>query len=102
MTDPIVRCVACDGYGWTDDEDGAADCGWCAGIGYVYRAASGIDRPIPAADLGALTAALEQLETERLRELGYTGGAKKPWEQLIRRNRGDHPANRKGTPLHDD
>lgn len=96
MTDPIIRCVECDGYGWIDDEDGStADCAWCAGIGYVYRAASGVDRPIPAADLAALTEALEQLEAERLRELGYTGGAKKPWEQQIRRDRNDGLANRR-------
>lgn len=83
----IVRCAACDGYGWTeDDEDGAAvECIWCAGVGYVMRGDDGIDRPIPAADLGRYTAQLEALERERLREMGYTGDAKHPNEQAIRK-----------------
>lgn len=88
--DTIIRCVACDGYGWVDDPDEpGADCTWCGGIGYVYRDERGIDRRIPAAELDGLTETLERLETERLRELGYSGGAKKPWQQQIRRERGD-------------
>ena len=84
----IVRCVSCEGYGWFEDEEGAAqDCEWCGGIGYVYRGADGLDSRIPPADLEAISTQLEQLEIERLRALGYTGEAKKPWEQKIRQNR---------------
>lgn len=98
MTDPVIRCVACDGYGWlaadsldTDDETdgGDVECAWCGGIGYVYRAEGGVDRRIPPADLDVLTAMLEALEVARLREMGYTGEAKQPWRQQIRRDRGD-------------
>ncbi|MGQ9910731.1 MAG: hypothetical protein ACUVS2_18045 [Candidatus Flexifilum sp.] len=90
MSAAIVRCVACDGYGWIDDPDSPEpECTWCGGIGYVYRDERGIDRRIPPADLAALSDTLERLETERLRELGYTGSARKPWEQAIRRARGD-------------
>jgi hypothetical protein len=85
----IVRCVSCDGYGWLDDEDGEVDCSWCGGVGYVYRDEQGVDHPIPAEDFEEVTATLEALETERLRELGYSGSAKKPWQQAIRRERGD-------------
>lgn len=82
----IVRCPSCDGYGWleADDDGPAGDCQWCAGAGYVYRDARGIDRPIPPADYPQAAEALERLEAERLREMGYSGGAKKPWEQAIR------------------
>jgi hypothetical protein len=82
---PIVRCPSCDGYGWLQDEPGepARDCDWCAGVGYVYRE-NGIDRVIPAADYVSVTDALEQLEMQRLREMGYSGQSKKPWEQTIR------------------
>lgn len=85
----IVRCAACDGYGWLeDDEDSAAnagECRWCGGIGYVYRDERGIDRRIPESDYVQHAATLEGLELERLREIGYTGEAKKPWEQEIRK-----------------
>jgi hypothetical protein len=85
----IVRCAACDGYGWLDDDEaGAADaseCQWCGGIGYVYRDERGIDRRIPESDYEQNAATLEALELERLREIGYTGEAKKPWEQEIRK-----------------
>jgi hypothetical protein len=81
----IVRCVSCEGYGWFEDDDGQAqDCDWCSGIGYVYRDADGLDKRIPPADYEKVSAQLEQLETQRLRDLGYTGEAKKPWEQKIR------------------
>jgi hypothetical protein len=88
MAETIVRCVSCDGYGWMDDDGEARDCDWCGGVGYVYRDASGADRPIPPADFGAVGERLEQLEVERLREMGYTGEAKKPWEQAIRKKDG--------------
>ncbi len=87
----IVRCPSCDGYGWIDDWlEGEQDCDWCRGIGYVYRDRANADRPIPTEDLEQLADTLEKLELERLRELGYTGSAKKPWEQAIRRQRGDN------------
>lgn len=90
MADLVTRCAACDGYGWIDDEDedeGGAEveCRWCAGIGYVYRDERGVSRRIPEADYAALADTLEQLEIERMREIGYTGAAKKPWEQAIRK-----------------
>ena len=84
----IVRCVSCDGYGWFEDDDGEAqDCDWCGGIGYVYRAADGLDSRIPPEDYEKVSAQLETLETQRLRDLGYTGEAKKPWEQKIRQRK---------------
>ena len=86
----IMRCVSCDGYGWLDDEElGEVDCDWCAGVGYVYRDAQSVDHRIPASDYADLTGTLEALETQRLREMGYTGSAKKPWQQEIRKERGD-------------
>jgi hypothetical protein len=86
----IVQCVSCEGFGWFEDEDGQAqDCDWCGGIGYTYRDANGVDRRIPVSDYESVAAQLEQLETERLRAMGYTGEAKKPWEQKIRQNRAD-------------
>lgn len=82
----IVRCVSCEGYGWFEEDDGtSADCDWCGGAGYVYRDDSGVDHKIPEADYGRVADVLEQLEIERLREMGYTGQPKKPWEQAIRR-----------------
>ena len=83
----IIRCASCDGFGWFDDEfDGeSADCEWCAGVGYVYRR-DGRDAAIPKADFAAVADALERLEHERLRELGYQGAAKKPWQQEIRKD----------------
>lgn len=86
----IVRCASCDGYGWFDDEDGGTqDCEWCGGIGYTYRDENGVDKHIPAADYASVAERLEQLERERLREMGYTGEAKKPWEQKIRQSRNE-------------
>jgi hypothetical protein len=86
----IVRCVSCDGYGWFEEYDtGVTDCDWCGGVGYVYRDAQGVDRKIPEADFGKAAAHLEQLEAARMREMGYSGEAKKPWEQAIRKNRDD-------------
>ena len=83
----IIRCASCDGFGWFDDEfDGeSADCDWCAGVGYVYRR-DGRDSAIPKADFAAVADELERLEHERLRELGYQGAAKKPWQQEIRKD----------------
>ncbi len=88
MTQTIIRCPSCDGYGWFDDDftGESDDCDWCEGVGYVYRDAHHVDRPIPAEDLRQddISAKLETLETERLRDIGYTGEAKKPWQQTIR------------------
>lgn len=83
----IVRCVSCDGYGWEiDDFSGdAVDCSWCGGTGYLYRDDQGIDRRIPEADYGRVQEQLEQLEQLRLREMGYSGTARHPDEQPIRR-----------------
>ncbi|MBC8099043.1 MAG: hypothetical protein H7Y11_06335 [Armatimonadetes bacterium] len=96
----IVRCVACDGYGWqSDDFTGeVGDCDWCDATGYVYRDADGVDHRIPAADYGHVAAILEGLETERLHEMGYTGGAVHPDEQAIRQ--GIDPTPQPPTPLH--
>ena len=84
MVETIIRCPSCDGYGWMDDDGEVRDCDWCGGVGYVYHE-DGADRPIPATDFAAVGARLEQLEVERLREMGYSGEAKKPWEQAIRK-----------------
>ena len=82
----IIRCASCDGFGWFEDETGVGvDCDWCAGAGYVYRDEAGRDLPIPQEAYPQVAAELEALEEERLRELGYQGGAKKPWQQQIRR-----------------
>jgi len=84
----IVICAACDGYGTVDDEtSGAIECHWCGGAGYVYRDANGVDHQIPDADYGKVADQLERLEADRLRNLGYTGSAKKPWEQDIRKGK---------------
>lgn len=85
----IVRCPSCDGYGWHDDDmfnEGSHECEWCAGVGYVYRDDNDVDRPIPEDDLKRddISQRLEVLETERMRDIGYTGSAKKPWQQDIR------------------
>ncbi len=84
----IVRCVSCDGYGWFEDDFSgeSTDCDWCRGVGYVYRDAASRDRPIPRADFSAVSAELEALELQRLRDLGYQGEAKKPWQQAIRKD----------------
>ena len=77
----LARCPSCDGYGWFAEEseqDRALDCAWCGGLGYVERDERGVDRPIPPAEYLQLAAALEQLDEERLRELGYSGEAKAP------------------------
>ncbi len=83
----IVQCVSCEGYGWFEDgfTGEAEDCDWCEGVGYVYRGADGIDHKIPPADYGTVADQLENLETKRMREMGYTGAAKKPWQQDIRK-----------------
>ncbi|RMF77530.1 MAG: hypothetical protein D6737_17460 [Chloroflexi bacterium] len=81
----IVRCISCDGYGWEDDEGDVRDCAWCDGTGYTYRDSDGIDHPIPAEDYGKIADELEQLEMQRMRELGYTGTAKNPEDQEIRK-----------------
>jgi len=85
----IVRCISCDGYGWFEDEftGEVEECDWCAGVGYVYRAADGTDRKIPLEDLRieSVSQQLEALEAKRMREMGYQGQARKPWEQAIRR-----------------
>lgn len=83
----IVRCVSCDGYGWFEEVDGTVDCDWCGGVGYVYRDENSTDRRIPEADFAIVAEHLEQLEAARMREIGYSGTAKKPWEQAIRQQR---------------
>jgi hypothetical protein len=86
----IVRCVSCDGYGWVEDDGGqAADCDWCAGVGYVYRDDAGIDHRIPESDYPSVAETLEHLEQERMRDLGYSGSPKHPREQGIRQRRED-------------
>lgn len=86
----IIRCPSCDGFAWIEDDDGqAVDCDWCGGAGYVYRDESSVDHVIPESDYGKVADVLEKLEIERLRELGYTGSAKKPWEQAIRKSKSD-------------
>ena len=85
----IVRCVSCDGYGWFDEFGEVGECDWCGGAGYVYRDASSVDHKIPESDYGRVADQLEKLETERMREIGYSGDAKKPWEQAIRQQKPD-------------
>lgn len=87
----IVRCASCEGYGWITDEFSGEieDCDWCHGTGYVYRDAAGIDHPIPAADYGKVADQLERLESERMRDLGYSGAAKHPKDQAIRHSDDD-------------
>ncbi len=84
----IIRCLSCDGFGWFEDDFGGESehCDWCAGVGYVYRDADGRDAQIPRADYATVADELERLELERLRELGYQGAARKPWQQAIRRD----------------
>ncbi len=85
----VVRCAACDGYGWIDDEEdgGEVECRWCGGIGYVYADDRGINHRIPESDYAAQAETLERLEIERMREIGYTGDAKKPWDQEVRKKK---------------
>jgi hypothetical protein len=82
----VAPCPSCEGYGWLEGATPSESetCEWCAGVGYVYRSASGIDSAIPRADFAAVAAAIEALEAERMRALGYTGAAKRPWEQDVR------------------
>ena len=84
----IVRCVSCEGFGWFEDDFSGEveDCDWCRGVGYVYRDASGKDVSIPATDFENVSEELERLETQRMREIGYQGEARKPWQQAIRKN----------------
>ena len=84
----IVRCVSCDGFGWFEDDFSGEveDCDWCVGVGYVYRDASGRDLRIKKSDYERTAAELERLEAERMRELGYSGRAKRPWRQAIRKD----------------
>lgn len=85
----IVRCISCDGFGWSEDEfsGDVEDCTWCGGVGYVYKDDAGVDHKIPTSDLSKadISARLEALDVERMREMGYQGDAKKPWEQNIRK-----------------
>jgi hypothetical protein len=85
----IIRCPSCEGYGWIEDDFSGEtdDCDWCDGIGYIYRDGEGRDQKIPHTDLqkAEISNKLEELETQRLREMGYSGEAKKPWEQDIRK-----------------
>lgn len=85
----IVRCISCNGFGWVNDDftNEVIDCDWCAGIGYVYRDADGVDSRIASDDLKKpeISQQLEALETERMHEMGYSGEAKKPWQQDIRK-----------------
>ncbi len=85
----IVRCVSCDGYGWLEEDGITEDCDWCGGIGYVYQDALGVDHRIADADDPVIAAKLEALEKQRMRELGYTGEAKHPAQQEIRRRKID-------------
>jgi hypothetical protein len=85
----IVLCVSCEGYGWFEEFDEVSDCDWCGGAGYVYRDANNVDHKIPEADYGKVADQLEKLEADRMREMGYTGDAKKPWEQAIRQQKSD-------------
>ncbi|MBK8027737.1 MAG: hypothetical protein IPK19_41740 [Chloroflexi bacterium] len=98
----IARCAVCDGYGWIeadpdaigdpDDESDGSECMWCGGIGYVFQNERGVSRRIPSDLLAIHSETLEQLELARLREIGYSGEAKKPWQQQIRIERGDRIA----------
>ena len=95
MTDPtqpardpkpaIVRCVSCDGFGWFEQGTQTTECDWCGGIGYVYRQPSGLDQRIPSHDYERIADQLETLEQQRLRELGYQGQARQPWQQAVRK-----------------
>ena len=85
----IVRCVSCDGYGWFKEISGGDEttegCDWCGGIGYVYRDEGGVDHRIPDSDYDGISAELERLEKERMRELGYSGDAVHPRDQKVRK-----------------
>lgn len=94
----IIRCLSCDGYGWYDDDltGETTDCTWCWGVGYVYEDENKVQKSIPGEDYGKVADQLEQLEQQRMRELGYKGEAKPPWEQDIRKGTrgGVHPDER--------
>lgn len=83
----IVECLSCEGFGWYDDDFSAqaVSCEWCDGSGYVYQAADGVQSRIPDEDYPAIADQLEALEQQRMRRMGYTGEAKPPWEQHVRR-----------------
>ncbi len=83
----IVRCISCDGYGWLEENGTVEECDWCGGIGYVYRDSQRVDHRIMDADNPEIAAKLEVLERQRMRELGYTGEAKHPDQQEIRRRK---------------
>lgn len=88
MAKQIIRCISCEGFGWFEDDFSGEveECDWCKGVGYVYRDEDNKDSPIPPADFEAVHDELEQLETDRMRDMGYQGQAKKPWQQTIRKD----------------
>ena len=88
----VKRCISCEGYGWFEDEftGETIDCDWCGGTGYVYRDENGVDHKIPEADYGKVSDLLENLETTRLHDMGYTGSAKHPDDQAIRQRDDDN------------
>ena len=47
----------------------------------MYQLENGAQQQIPNSDYGKVADQLELLEQERMRELGYKGAAKPPWEQ---------------------
>jgi hypothetical protein len=98
MSEQIVRCPSCAGYGWVEDEleGGVQDCDWCDATGYLYEDGKGIQRRIPHVDYGIVADQLEALEQQRMRELGYQGLPKPPWEQAVRTGTkgGQHPHQR--------
>ncbi len=83
----IVRCVSCDGYGWLEENGMVEECDWCGSIGYVFRDAQRIDHQITEPNDPVIAEKLESLERQRMRELGYTGEARHPAEQQIRRRK---------------
>ena len=83
----IVRCMSCDGYGWFEEDGITEDCDWCGGIGYVYRDPARVDHQIPKADYDKVASVIDDLETQRMRDLGYTGEKKHPKDQEIRKRK---------------
>jgi hypothetical protein len=85
----IIRCPSCDGFAWVEDDFSGAseDCDWCGAIGYLYHDDKGLDHKISRDDLKKteISTKLESLEKARLREMGFTGEAKTPWEQDVRK-----------------
>lgn len=96
----IVQCPSCEGYGWFNDEfdDSVVDCDWCNGTGYVYRDENNIDHRIPPEDYGKVAEILENLEQNRLQDMGYSGQAKHPNEQEVRQNNTDQSPENKSDP----